>query len=122
MADEDLRAYQRAAAAGDPEAQARYQRALCRKNGHRWSHYKGGDHLCQVCGEASAGDTRELGAQTMYESVPADVMARALERFRQGLDPFGDDGQQDAGEQDEGAPPAVDPFAEDPEFFDLGGL
>jgi hypothetical protein len=66
MADRDVRAFQRDASDGDPEAQRRYQRQFCRQNGHRWTRYKGGPSVCEACGATEPPPEPEEGNQTVY--------------------------------------------------------
>ncbi len=79
MADDDLRSLEREASGGDPEAVARFLRQKCRAEGHAWNHYKGGDHVCRVCGESAPSDPREFGAQTMHTSVSPSEMRRLMD-------------------------------------------
>lgn len=65
MADEDLRTLEREADGTDPAARERHQARLCRTGQHTWNRYKGGDHVCRVCGRVKAGKPRELGNMTL---------------------------------------------------------
>ena len=69
MADEEYRALERAALAGDEEAIARYRRQRCRIGKHSWNHYKGGDYVCRLCGFVQSQE-REFGNQTFYCTAP----------------------------------------------------
>ena len=93
MADGDLRSLERDASDGDPEARARFLRQSCRVNGHSWNHYKGGEHLCEVCAAAAPPDEREPGAQTMYTSISPRAIRRLMaeELRRMGERPDGAD-------------------------------
>jgi hypothetical protein len=71
MADRDFRSHQRDVPYGDPEALAEFRRRSCRVGKHAWSHYKGGDHECQVCGATRPGDPRDFGAQTLCLDIPS---------------------------------------------------
>jgi hypothetical protein len=72
MADRDLRSTDRDPPL-DPEGRAHFQRRKCRVGQHAWSHYKGGDYLCQTCGKVKKGDERAFGNQTLFVTRPVGV-------------------------------------------------